>query len=380
MTLFAIRRTDNHSKSREKKITSQVLSDDRSTTKEGIAMDEAMALHGGFDLHGDNVFCTLMNKRREVVFERRFANNMDEISHALEPFRKRIVDLAVESTYNWYWLVDGLQKLKYMVRLANPAKMQENIGLKYADDKSDSRFVARQLTMGTLPEGYIYPKEERGIRDILRRRMRLSQARTGEWLSLESLVARHTGRDMNIAELSACDIEKVLEGDEHAIVMAQANLRHIEFLKKEIAALEKAVKEDISEEGKRLLKHLMTVPGIGPVLGRVIVLETGPVSRFKGAGNYASYCRAVSTEHISNSKKKGEGNGKSGNKYLAWAYVEAANFAVRYSPELRAWFQRKQARSGKRVIAIKAMANKMAKACYFMMRDGVDFDVKRMVG
>ena len=86
------------------------------------------------------------------------------------------------------------------------------------------------------------------------------------------------------------------------------------------------------------------------------------------------------TEHTSNNKKKGEGNGKCGNKYLAWAYVEAANFAVRHSPEMRAWFQRKQARTGKRVIAVKALACKLTKACYFMLRDQKDFDVKRLIG
>ena len=73
-------------------------------------------------------------------------------------------------------------------------------------------------------------------------------------------------------------------------------------------------------------------------------------------------------------------NSKNGNKYLAWAYVEAANHATRCSPEIRAWFQRKLAKSGKRVIAIKALANKMSKACFFMLRDERDFDVKRLVG
>ena len=337
-----------------------------------------MALHGGLDLHGDNVFCSLLDEARRVVFERRLPNDLAVIQEALEPYRQRIRVLAVESTYNWYWLVDGLQKLKYRVKLANPAKMQENLGLKCANDKTDARFIARQLVNETLPEGYIYPAETRGIRDMLRRRMRLVQARTGEWLSLEGLVARHTGRDLTLAELKACDLEEVLSGQPHALTMALANLRHIEFLGQEIKALEQAAMAELPQ--REDYTHLMSVPGIGPVLARTILLETGPITRFREAGNYASYCRTVKTEHTSNNKKKGDCNGKSGNKYLAWAYVEAANYAVRYSPELRAWFQRKQARSGKRVIAVKALANKLAKACYFMLRDGKDFDVKRLVG
>jgi transposase len=160
--------------------------------------------------------------------------------------------------------------------------------------------------------------------------------------------------------------------------MAQMNIRLIAYLKGEIKALEKTVMDKFPDLGG--YHRLMTVPGIGPVLARTILLETGPVDRFKKAGNYASYCRAVRSISLSNGKKKGEGNGKSGNKYLAWAYVEAATMAVRYSPEIRAWFQRKLTRSGKRVIAIKALANKLCKACYFMLRDGADFDVKRLVG
>jgi transposase len=341
-------------------------------------MSAATALYGGLDLHGDNVFCSLLDGSRNVVFERRFPNDLGVIREGLEPFRQRIVALAVESTYNWYWLVDGLAKLKYRTKLANPARMQESLGLKAANDKTDARFIARQLTNGTLPEGYIYPAEMRGVRDVLRRRMRLVHARTGEWLSLEGLVARHTGQAMNVSDLKECDLGQVLAGQPEALMMAQASLRHVEFLTREIDALEKAVMAALPD--REDYRRLMTVPGIGPVLARTILLETGPIGRFKQAGNYASYCRAVKTEHTTNNQNKGDCNSKSGNKYLAWAYVEAANFAVRYSPQIRTWFQRKQARSGKRVIAVKALANKLAKACFFMLRNGTDFDVKRLVG
>lgn len=341
-------------------------------------MSTAKALYVGMDLHGDNVFCSIMNENREPLFDRKFPNDLNQILEVLTPLRGRIRGMAVESTYNWYWLVDGLRAKNFDMKLANPARMQENIGLKHANDKTDARFIARQLTMNTLPEGFIYPEETRGVRDMMRRRIRLVQARTSEWLGLECLVARHTGKQMSIDELQNCKIEEVLADQPHALTMAQASFRHIEFLEREITAMEKAVMADLPD--REAYKLLMTVPGIGPVLARTILLETGPIERFRHAANYASYCRAVRSVHTSNNKKKGEGNAKSGNKYLAWAYVEAANHAVRHSPELRAWFQRKQARSGKRVIAIKALACKLTKACFFMLRDKTEFDVKRLVG
>lgn len=339
-----------------------------------------MVLYGGMDLHGNNVCCSLMDGEYQIVFERRLPNDLGAVLEALAPYRERLAGIAVESTFNWYWLVDGLQAQKYPTRLANPARMQENIGLKSANDKTDARFLAKQMVMGVLPESYIYPKEDRFVRDLLRRRMRLVHARTSEWLSLESLVARHSGKDLGIQALNGLkegELRELLGNDPMVLASAQICYRHIAFLGKEIVQIEKAVEGRVKlSEG---YERLLGVPGIGRILAMTIKLETGPISRFPGPGNYASYCRAVKTEHTSNERKKGEGNGKCGNKYLAWAYIEAANFAVRHSAELRAWYQRKAART-KRVVALKALANKLAKACYFILRDKVEFDVKRLVG
>ena len=339
-----------------------------------------MELYGGLDLHGDNVYCVLMDKEYRTVWEQRLPNDLNLVLQALAPYRERVAGVAVESTFNWYWLVDGLQAHHYATHLANPARMQENIGLKSANDKTDARFLAKQMAMGVLPEGYIYPKEERPVRDLLRRRMRLVQARTGEWLSLEGLVARHSGQDLGPQALKGMEdgrLGELLGNDPLVLQAAQISERHIAFLEREIRQIEKAVEPRVKlTDG---YERLMEVPGIGRILALTIMLETGPIGRFPGPGNYASYSRAVKTEHTSNEKKKGVGNGKSGNRYLAWAYVEAANFAVRYSPELRAWYQRKAART-KRVVALKALANKLAKACFFILRDGVRFDVKRLVG
>ncbi len=343
-------------------------------------MNVAGVLYGGLDLHGDNVFCSLLNEARQVVFERRLPNDLTVVLECLAPYRERLAGVAVESTYNWYWLVDGLQGQSYPVRLANPARMEENIGLKCANDKTDARFLAKQMVMGVLPEGYIYPVGERPVRDLLRRRMGLVQARTAEWLSLESRVARHSGRDLGMQALNGLEegeLSALLGNDPLVLQAAQISYRHIAFLDREIREVEKTVEERVtlSPEYQRLL----TVPGIGRILAMTIMLETGPIARFPGPGNYASYCRAVKATHTSNERKKGEGNAKCGNRYLAWAYVEAATYAARFSPELRAWFQRKAART-KRVVAVKALANKLAKACYFILRDGVEFDVKRLVG
>jgi len=118
------------------------------------------------------------------------------------------------------------------------------------------------------------------------------------------------------------------------------------------------------------------VPGIGEVLATVIMLEAGPVTRFAEVGNFASYCRCVDTLRESNGKKKGEGNSKNGNKYLAWAFVEAANFALRYCPQAKRFYERKK-RKTHAVVAIKALAHKLARACYHILREHKPFEVSR---
>ena len=122
---------------------------------------------------------------------------------------------------------------------------------------------------------------------------------------------------------------------------------------------------------------LKTIPGIGEILGLTIMLEVGDISRFPKVGNYSSYCRCVKAERISNSKKKGQGNRKNGNKYLSWAYVEAANFAIRHYPEAQGFYNRKKSKTNG-VVAIKALSNKLARASYYIIRDKVAYDKNKM--
>jgi len=103
------------------------------------------------------------------------------------------------------------------------------------------------------------------------------------------------------------------------------------------------------------------------------MLETGNIDRFSKAGNYASYCRCIGGARYSNGKKKGKTNSKNGNKYLAWAFVEAANFAIRYNKDIKSYYQRKLAKTNQ-TVAIKTVAHKLARACFYVLRDKKPFD------
>ena len=157
----------------------------------------------------------------------------------------------------------------------------------------------------------------------------------------------------------------------------EANRAVSQALGQQIEALEKRLKERVRLRGE--FKLLKTAPGIGETLATTIMLETGTVARFAKVGNFSSYCRCVDSLRESNDKKKGEGNTKNGNKYLAWAFVEAANFARRYCPQAKSFYERKKRKSNG-VLATKALAHKLARACYHMLSEQKPFDVSRCFG
>jgi transposase len=262
------------------------------------------------------------------------------------------------------------------VHLANTAAIQQYEGLKYTDDDSDARWLAPLFRLGVLPEGYIYPKEERAVRDLLRKRSQLVRQKTANLLSIQNLYSRNTGQSISANRIKQLTSEKVdaqFTNSEVALAV-KANLMVMRSLETEIAVVERVVKERIKlRPGYR---YLLTVNGIGQTLALTIMLETGDIGRFPKVGNFASYCRCVGSEKLSNGKRKGTGNTKNGNKYLSWAFVEAANFAIRFEPLVARYYQRKKAKTH-RVVAIKAVAHKLARACYYVMRDEVPFDVNR---
>jgi transposase len=338
-----------------------------------------MTSYAGIDLHSSNCYLAVIDAQQRRLFSKRLPNSMDHILSSLQPFKDELSGVVVESTYNWYWLVDGLQEEGYRVHLANPSAIQQYEGLKHTDDKWDAFWLAQLLLLGILPQGYIYPKAERPTRDLLRRRLLFVRHRTAHILSLQSMVARCCGRRISvnqIKQLTPADAA-ALFSDTQLGLTARFQVETIGFLTQQIRSIEKAVLPQVKLRPE--FEILLMIPGIGKILALTIMLEVGDIRRFAKAGNFASYCRCVKSQKLSNTKKKGEGNRKNGNRYLSWAYVEAANFAVRYSARAKAFHQRKSANT-KNVVAIKALANKLARASFYILRDQSAFDEKRLYG
>ena len=315
----------------------------------------------GIDLHSNNLFCAIVDLAGQRVFEKKLPCHLESVLQALKPFKNRLEKIAVESTYNWYWLVDGLQDHGYPVVLANPAAMQQYNGLKHADDKSDGFFLAEMLRLNILPTGNICDRKVRPVRDLLRRPMGLAQKRTSLVLSLKSLHTRMTGQDLGTGRIKALkpqDAEKLF-GHPADQLITRLDLALMEQLGRSIQQIEAAILAGV--KGTPNYQVLQTMPGVGKILGLTIALETVDPKRFASPGDDASYCRCVDSRRMSNGKKKGENNGKCGNKYLAWAFVEAAQFARRHDDRCRKFHDRKSAQVNQ-IVATKALACKLAKA------------------
>ena len=293
--------------------------------------------YSGIDLHSNNSVVVVSDEVDRVVVRRRVPNDAAAILALLAGHREELVGVVVESTYNWYWLVDALQAAGYRVHLANTA---------------------------------------RAVRDLARKRMQLVRSRTAQILSVENMLSRETGAGMRsraVQRLTAHAVEGF--GFNPAVEQSMcANVAVIKTLNREIDKLEQRLHQCVRLRPE--FRLLTSVPGIGQTLATLIMLEVGTIERFAAVGNFASYARCVDSARISNGKKKGQGNVKNGNAYLAWAFVEAANFAHRYCAEARRFYERKKARTNG-VVATKALAHKLARACYHMLKENKPFDVKR---
>jgi len=332
-----------------------------------------MELYAGLDLHSRNTYIGILDKELNKVFKKRVSNDIELIKETLTPFRDQLKGLVVESTFNWYWLVDGLMDAGYSdVHLANPSAIKQYEGLKYSDDQHDAFFLAQLLLLGILPEGYIYPKKDRSLRDLARKRLFLVRQRTSNILSLQSLIQRNTSKRISgrgIKTLKYTELKSLLV-EKNTVLAARSNLENIIFLGKQIKQIETEIKKQLRLN--KAFKCLLTVPGIGQILALTIMLEVGDINRFPKVGNFASYARCVTSKRLSDGKVKGHGNRKNGNRYLSWAFVEGSHFARRYNAQFRSYYDRKAAQKNK-IVATKALSNKLARVCYYIMRDQVPF-------
>jgi transposase len=338
-----------------------------------------MTYYAAIDLHSNNGVLTVIDENEKILKQKKLPNLLGGFVSELAPYRQELASVAVESTFNWYWLVDGLASVGFPMVLVNTTAIPQYDGLKRADDNTDSFGLARLSLLGILPTASIYPKEERPTRDLLRKRSSFVQQRTANLLSIQNLEQRNRAVRRSTKEIKKLKEEEVdaIYSNTDLSLAIKSTLRIVNALTDQITSIEAQVMK--KARLKKEYKLLTTVWGIGEILALTIMYESGTMSRFATVGDFVSYCRLVDAKRFSNGKKKGENNAKNGNAWLSWAFSEAAHFAIRNYPPAKAFYDRKS-RQKNRIVALRALAHKLARASFYVLTRQEAFDPKKLFG
>jgi transposase len=341
-----------------------------------------MSFYCGIDLSARDSHVCVIDHQLARLIDQKVKNDLQLIISLLEPY-KHDLRIVVESTFNWYWLVDGLRAADFQVCLAHTLGLFMITGAKVKTDRRDAFSLAKLLLAGVIPGAYIYPPEQRPVRDLLRQRLLLVQRRAELYGRISRLLLREGIIDASrreITELSESELEQYFSHPLLQLYVSQ-ELERISLYSEQITELEQAILA--RAQSQSAFARLQQVYGIGPVLALTILYEVGEVSRFENVRHFCSYCRVVPGLAQSGSvSKRGRGS-KQGNHYLKWAFSQAAVHAVRCSPQVRRCFERHVNRRrgrGRRAVAYGIIAHKLAQAVYYVMSEESEFHEQWLFG
>jgi transposase len=319
-------------------------------------------------------------KERKLVMETA-PNELPCILRLLEEAPRR-PSVAVEATLNWYWLVDGLEEAGYKVKLAHTMGLYMITGAKVKTDRRDAFSLARLLRLDAIPEAYIYPKETRPIRDLLRRRTRLVRLRAEAYVAIKRKFQQY-GLPYCDKAIRRADEQELLSWFTHPGIRAglEMELERIRIYSRELKTVEKYLLSTV--KNKPIFDHLRTIPGVGKTLALTIYYEVGDIGRFPSARQFCSYARVVpGLAQSGDVIRRGTGS-KQGNPHLKWAFNQAAAISVRRYGYVRSFRQKHLARrrsKARRLISLSIVAHKLAIAAYHVLRDDVPFNKELMFG
>ena len=341
-----------------------------------------MAFYCGIDLHSKISQVGVIDDALQIHANKKVPNDLGAVIEVLSsvPERPRVV---VESTFNWYWLVDGLQDAGFDVTLAHTLALSMITKAKVKTDRRDAIVLARLLRMGEIPEGYIYPRETRGIRDLIRRRTSIVAMRGREYAGLRRLLYQeglHNHTRNRVRQMTNEEFDALLSCPEVRLVASQ-ELERIDLFSAQIEEIESRILE--ATRGQPDYQRLHEVPGLGHALAAVVFYESGGMARFKSVRKYSSYSRVVPGAANSGGKTARGRGSKQGNPHLKSAFSQAAVHAVRCYPRIRRYFDRqlnKRRGSARRLVCYNIIAHKLAVASYMILKTGARYEERLLFG
>lgn len=332
----------------------------------------------GIDLHTKWMYLCILNKEGDVVYHRNLRTDREAFLKAITPYRDDLV-VAVECMFTWYWIADLCADEGIDFVLGHALYMRAIHGGKAKNDKIDSHKIAALLKGGLIPMSYVYPKQMRATRDLMRRRNHFVRKRaellahiqnTGSQYNLPPLgrIAKKGGRDGLVELFPVGSARKNIELD----------LDLIESYDPLLDELERYIIKTANGHDPVALALLKSVHGIGKILSLVILYEIENIERFSRVQELVSYARLVKCARESNGKKSGYSGKKIGNAHLKWAFSEAAVMFLKGNEPAQRYREKLVNKHGKGK-SLTILAHKLARAVYYMLKNKVAFDQEKFL-
>lgn len=335
----------------------------------------------GIDLHSREMYACLVDREgNKLVHTNIKDNDFNFFLKKIAPYRKSLT-VCCECTFNWYWLADACEAAGIEFVLAHALYMKAIHGGKNKNDRIDSEKIAHLLRSNLVPPAYVYPAEKRPVRGLLRQRMSFVWKRAAllTHVAMNQLAegkepVPHTPVDRDPWEerlMTAYSDNPIHQ------LSARADLHMIKAYDVMIDKLETELLKITKRKAWKDFSIVQSVPGIGNILGLNILYEMDTPDRFPSVKDFTSYCRLVKGSVASAGKIKGTRGAKLGNPYLRWAFGEAAVLAKRSHAMISAYAKQLEKKHGK-FKGNAILANKIARAVYFMLKKGTAFDMDKL--
>jgi len=330
----------------------------------------------GIDLHTRWMYICILSQTGEIVYHKNLPASEESFLKAVAPFREGLV-VGVECTFTWYWLADVCAREGIEFVLGHALYMRAIHGAKVKNDRVDSHKIAALLRSGMFPMAYVYPREMRATRDLLRRRTYFVRRRadllahiqnTRHQYNLpdfESTISRKANRDGLAEHFPDPAVQESIHADLELI-------DHLDLLVEQLnARIERAARV----HDPQALLLLKTIHGTGRILALVILYEIHTIDRFESVQRFCSYARLVTGKHESAGKTSGKSRRKIGNPHLKWAFSEAAALFLRGNPAGMKYKKHLEKKHGK-AKAMAILSHRLGRAVYFMLKRGRAFDMQ----
>jgi len=331
----------------------------------------------GIDLHTTKMYLCILNQQGETVYHRNMKTRPDTFLYAIKPFRDDLV-VSAECMFSWYWLADLCEDHDIPFVLGHALYMRAIHGGKSKNDRIDSKKIAALLRGGLIPQAYVYPRNMRATRDLLRRRNHFMRKRAELFSHTQN-----TATQYNFAEpLGRIAKPKNREGlldkfvDPAVKKSIEANLEMITTYDRVIGDLERNISKSAVNHDPIAYALLKTIPGVGKIIALDILYEIENIHRFPRVQDFVSYSRLVKCAKESNGKLYGSSGKKIGNAHLRWAFSQASQLFLKGNDAGKRYHQKLVNKHNKGK-ALSILAHKLGRAVYFILKNQKPFDMNR---